>query len=348
MPLIVHCPSGCIIRVPKARAGTIVRCSECKALIQLRSLLPEEFQLHQSIEIRAIRASSEHDAEGFPLMVPSVPGGLPPGRPPETEFPPPLSSTGRHKLEVDHRDLPADDADVGPPAESDPGETGQLDPFELPVPQPARLRFSLGRRKRSRTAGRKHPPARSAATEGLNLAAPHAPDLAPEFSIVDWEDESGGEPSEDEYRFLSQFFAICIGILGTVLIIPSLLAWGGWSALPVQPLGSRWIFIMIFIGGLHWVYAIYLFQIQERAALLAVALFLLAVACVQAVFTAGTWLDGGLGPISRYLQLPPGETAMVTFWCFLHLTIAVVLCYLCGRQAFRWQHKSHPSRSIAR
>ena len=165
------------------------------------------------------------------------------------------------------------------------------------------------------------------------------PSKAADFDGIQLDDIGFEDRSDEDLRILSQFYAACIGFMGLVLIFPSLLAWSGWSVLPVEPLGSRWIFIMIFLGALHIVYAIFLFQIQERAALWAVSFFLLFVACLHGVFTAGTWLDQGYGPVSRFFQLPPTETAAVTLWCFLHLCFSALLSYLCGRHALRWKRK---------
>ncbi len=38
MPLLVHCPHGCQIRVPVSRAGRVVRCPECKTAIRIAQL----------------------------------------------------------------------------------------------------------------------------------------------------------------------------------------------------------------------------------------------------------------------------------------------------------------------
>jgi hypothetical protein len=222
-----------------------------------------------------------------------------------------------------------------------------LDPDEaesiaLPVPKPARLRF--GRSRRRSGMGR-----RSGFSKRKGTWDEARIDRSTEIS--EFKVELGSEyedvPTEVEFRFLTQFFAMCVGVLGLVLIVPSLMAWGGWTALPVQPLGSRWVFIMVFLGGLHLVYAIFLFQIQDRAGLWSVAVFLLMVSCLQGVFTAGTWLDHGAGPVSRFLQLPVDETATVTLWCFLHLCFAILLGYLCGRQAMRWGRIERPPANPA-
>jgi hypothetical protein len=182
---------------------------------------------------------------------------------------------------------------------------------------------------------------------GIDLGLATAGEAA-EFEGIRLDEDRFDDRSDDEFRFLSQFFAACIAVMGLVLIIPSSLAWNGWGGLPVEPLGSRWIFIMIFLGALHIMYSIYLFQLLDRSALWSVSIFLLAVACIHGVFTAGTWLDAGIGPVSRFLQLPPTETAAVTLWCFLHLCFSVLLSYLCGRQALRWkQLHQRATRSTA-
>jgi hypothetical protein len=209
--------------------------------------------------------------------------------------------------------------------------------LDLPVPQPKRLRFTSGQWRRKRKPAARRASRATAAGDVATIGDDPSRTVS-DFSSIDLHDQSDDVPAESEFQFLAQFFASCIAVLGLMLILPSWLTWLGWSALPMQPLGSRWIYILIFLGALHLVYSIFLFQIHDRAALWSVAIFLLIVGCIQAIFTVGTLLDAGVGPVSQFLQLPPGEANMVTWWCFLHLCFAVLLCYLCGRQALRWKH----------
>lgn len=328
MPLIVHCPNGCVFRVPRARAGTMVRCTECKSIIQLRNLTSVEMAETDPVEIRATLSSgSEADRSTNPVEFGSTAGGL-------------SASEALQRMRNFPVDPIASDEPSDETASSEQGSFDQsdsLDSVELPIPRPARLRFNDSPRRRARRGksgrGGKEAATRRAVTAG---------DVGEEDSALDTIqiDEDVFEfRSDDELRFLTQFFAACIGFMGIVLIVPSILAWGGWAALPVEPSGSRWVYIMIFLGALHVTYAVFLFQVPERSALWAVAIFLLIVGCIHGIFTVGTWLDAGSGPISRYLQLPPTETAAVTLWCFLHLCFSALLCYLCGRQALRWKQR---------
>lgn len=333
MPLIVRCPNGCIIRVPRARAGTMIRCTECKSVIQLRRLTPVEATGDQTIEIQG----SPVEVHPVPVEDPawaSAAGQLGPRSPTGAE-----ANTG-NSVEVPSQ---TDDATLPSASHSDRAiediaGQGELDPFEISVPQPARLRFARTHRKREPALRTDQRPKGDKSEGEFDVGAPPS-DTPLEFEGIQIDDEGVAIRFDYEFRFLSQFFAMCIGVMGLVLIVPSLLAWSGWAVLPVEPLGSRWIFIMIFLGALHIVYAIFLFQVQDRSALWSVSLFLLLVGCVHGVFTAGTWLDGGSGPVSRFLQLPPSETAAVTLWCFLHLCFSALLSYLCGRQALRWYQR---------
>ncbi len=313
MPLIVHCPTGCVLRVPMARAGSIVRCSECKSVIQLRSLTVGESSQNQPVELFATLVAASH-GDSNATLVDSPPQSL---REDRSE-----TFSGAQTI-VDRAMDP----------QSDPSK---LDQFELPVPQPARLRFGSRKRKRKGTAHASRKSAQTIVGGEIDLGL-EKHSASPDLSGIDLLEPTDIEPSDEEFRLMSQFFAFCLAILGGVLVVPSLLAWNGWTAVPVEPLGSRWVPIMIFLGALHFVYAIFLFQVQDRAALWSVAIFMLVVGCIHGVFTAGTWLDAGVGPVSRFLQLPYGEASTLTLWCFLHLCFAILLCYLCGRQALLWK-----------
>jgi hypothetical protein len=284
----------------------VIRCPECKCALQLRSLTRSEEAQVEPVEMSAAY-SHAGDIAAAPVPESSAP----------TRVGPPRLDASAAELtvvspRVDENDVLGEDA------------------FELPVPQPARLRFGGGRRsRRSATARRSDKPNRD-----VGLA--HRRSVA-DFKGIELSGSDDDGPTEDEYRFLARFFALCVAVLGLVLIVPSAMVWSGWQAFPTYPSGSRWIFVMIFLGGLHLVYAVFLYQLAEGTALWAVAIFLLVIGCIQGVFTAGTYLDYGTGPISGFLQLPPGESATVTLWYFLHLCLAVALCYLCGRQAIWWR-----------
>jgi hypothetical protein len=336
MPLIVHCPSGCIIRIPRARAGTIVRCTECKSLLQLRSLTPSEWSSSTPIELNASLAN--RDATGHLVL----PDPVAPIHSPIATIPTP------HRVAEPANEDPraAAAGAISPPTSAGDVDRSDspIDSFELPVPQPPRLRFGRTQRKRGRSRTKRSATAGSAGA-GMEFGLQSTGEET-EFEGIRLDEDVFEGRSEDEFRFLSQFFAACIGVMGLVLIVPSSLAWNGWAALPVEPLGSRWIFIMIFLGALHIVYAVFLFQVLDRSALWSVSIFLLAVGCTHGIFTAGTWLDAGVGPVSRFLQLPPTDTAAVTLWCFLHLCFSVLLSYLCGSQALRWKQSHQRNHAL--
>ena len=73
MPLRVHCPSGCFIRMPANRAGKIVRCPECKRIIRLHSASKSEITSGKPIPMTATIVedqipADEADASGLPSI----------------------------------------------------------------------------------------------------------------------------------------------------------------------------------------------------------------------------------------------------------------------------------------
>ena len=79
MPLRVHCPNGCLIRLPNSRSGKVVRCSECKATLRLPQISDSEAQSGKPIPIEATLIAHVQPVEdvGEPEGSENLPENLP-------------------------------------------------------------------------------------------------------------------------------------------------------------------------------------------------------------------------------------------------------------------------------
>lgn len=61
MPLLVHCPNNCQIRVPSNRTGKVVRCADCQTPIWIPALDSPLLRTGNWVECRANRAMKKTD-----------------------------------------------------------------------------------------------------------------------------------------------------------------------------------------------------------------------------------------------------------------------------------------------
>jgi len=69
MPLLVHCPNNCRIRLPSNRMGKVVRCLECQTPIRIPELDSPLLRTGNWVECRAKRAINALNA-ALPLTPP--------------------------------------------------------------------------------------------------------------------------------------------------------------------------------------------------------------------------------------------------------------------------------------
>ena len=74
MPLLVHCPHGCQIRVPVSRAGRVVRCPECKTAIRIAQLdvsaLTGKELIPCTAKLAKKKSAEEHSTDNAETLTP--------------------------------------------------------------------------------------------------------------------------------------------------------------------------------------------------------------------------------------------------------------------------------------
>ena len=325
MPLDVHCPSGCRFRLPLSRSGAIVRCPQCKSIIRVPPIDAEKNSPTEQVQVvHAVFSQEGLVAEVTATSPNQPPVTIPPTTPSTDSRPEPTAASVRT--------LPT------------PGDQAPL----LTVPEPAKA------------AARRRAPLDvfNPVSESNRAADPkdggpqidwHGPPTVPVIDVVEIqiEDEPLRRPGTAIYG-VTRFIALCVGMLGLAMLAPILANWLQ-SDFQVNSGGlSRWQIVQVFLGGLLLAYAVFLYQIFDRAALWSVSVVLLALSCIHAAIAMGTWLDAGAGPMGRWLQIPAPLRAHATLWSFIYTIFGAVLSVLCGYQAFRWQSADHSTLAESR
>ncbi len=323
MPIKVYCPNGCVIRMPSNRAGKVVRCPECKAVIRLDrksfagSAQPEgdkkvKAQLHKL-------KKTLDDAEVGKTSDPNSP--LTENRPAaKLEIPKPVIE--RHsKSKSDQPSVPNNPIVVDDRQRSRKEKTAN-EQVRLNVPAPKTTEEPIE----------------------IELGRPD-PIIFSQNGNVD-EDEPIDEKTKLRKKAktarldrltLARFFAACLCVAALVNLGPAIYYWVQWSqAVDGQAL-PRWIYLQVFVAAIHFVYAIYLVQVPDWSSLRSVGFAMLGFAVVFGIVSTGLVVGGGEGIVSQFLELPFVIAYKATIWCVAMLVLSTLLCFVIGREAANWQ-----------
>lgn len=171
---------------------------------------------------------------------------------------------------------------------------------------------------------------------------------AGEFSTVasekDWQDRL--EKSNSDRKTLARFFALCLCIVSVVNMVPAIYHWYQWTQLvETMPL-PRWIYMLIFVGAIHFVYAIFLAQIPDWSAMRAVSIAMLVIAFVFGFVSTGLLVGGGQGNLSEFFGIPFALNRQASIWCVAMLCLATLMSYWAGKESSNWQRAEHLLREI--
>ncbi len=157
-------------------------------------------------------------------------------------------------------------------------------------------------------------------------------------------DHSGRDPRDDD-RFLVRFYSVCIFLVGLTTCVPSLYQWietaRADEILPVP----RWVYLLGFVGSLHLLYALLLFQIDDYSALQSLATFLLLITCLYGFAVITLVLGDRNGPVQAFLQLPSVLQPRAAIWCGIMFGISALSCYLLGREAMIFRRRQSVRRA---
>ena len=140
---------------------------------------------------------------------------------------------------------------------------------------------------------------------------------------------------------LSRFFAFCLCIVAVINMVPAIYYWHQWSLNAELQQLPRWTYLQVFVAALHFVYAVYLVQISDWAALKTVCVVMGIVGAIFAAVSVGLMFGisegGAQGNVARFLGLPYSLVRSACLWCVAMLCLSTLASYLSGREAANWQ-----------
>ena len=176
----------------------------------------------------------------------------------------------------------------------------------------------------------------------INLGDPIQPSIAQEEPS--WEERL--ERANSDRRVLARFFAICLCCVAFVNMVPALYHWYHWTQLTESMQLPRWIYIQVFVGAIHLVYAVFLFQINDWSAMRAVSVAMLAVAFVFGFISTGLLIGGGDGNLTGFLGIPYTLNRQASIWCVAMLCLATLMSYWGGKESTNWQRAEYLLKDI--
>ena len=118
---------------------------------------------------------------------------------------------------------------------------------------------------------------------------------------------------------------------------PALYHWYHWTQLTEMMALPRWIYIQVFIGAIHLVYALFLYQINDWSAMRAVSVAMLFVAFIFGFVSTGLLVAGGDGNLTGFLGIPYMLNRQACIWCVAMLCLATLMSYWGGKESTNWQ-----------
>ena len=354
MPLRIHCPNGCLIRLPSSRAGKIVRCSICKSTLRLPEVSRSEIESGKPIPVRAEFVGEAEDDVDQALAANGDPDNEAPVVQP--------ADSNRPFVRVGIDELDSMSAEMGL-------ENGPNDQASWSTTCQA-IADSKGVSDRDQANG---VGGGSAASESTDLDSIQVPDtvslnqLAKQLEVgqgsttketrtaIDsiavapsrTDTQHVADQQKKDHKTLARFYGFCIATLGLVSLVPAIIMLIKINQADMSATTPRWIYLLIFVGALHVVYAVYLIQIADWSALWSVSIMMLVATFFYGIFSTAILLDDGFGPVVRFLQLSVAQMRGAAIWCLIGLCFSVLTSYLCGRESLQWRRNEKRMFDIA-
>jgi hypothetical protein len=196
----------------------------------------------------------------------------------------------------------------------------------------------------SRTQSTALPSQSSSQAEPAKIATSSAPSKAaeqgePEIATGDGEDELGtvGIVPDESKCFAARTLSIILVIAGLFTMGPAIYTLFEWVQGAQVVDIDRWVFVLLFLAGIHFLYASYLVHLPDWSSVWVVSFLMLVLSCLDALCLAGILLGDASGPVARALQISTLLRSKSMIWILCMLSVHGLLSYFCGREAIRWK-----------
>lgn len=136
---------------------------------------------------------------------------------------------------------------------------------------------------------------------------------------------------------LSRVLASLILILGFIHVLPATIEWFANDWATNSAFFPRWIYLQVFVGAIHVLYVILLFQVPDWSTLRGVSLAMLAFAFLFGILSTALLIEGGIGAVTGFLTISQLTIRPATMWCVLMLCLSTAVAMLLGKEANEWR-----------
>ena len=142
--------------------------------------------------------------------------------------------------------------------------------------------------------------------------------------------------SRQDRVWISRFVALLLFGLGIANFVPVIMTDFFENDLVLQKI-PRWMYLLPFLGLLHLVYSIFLFQIPDWSALRSASVFQLICAALFGFVSVALLLGAGNGEVATFLELPFDLLQRAMIWCLVMLLVELAGSYVSGTEAASWK-----------
>jgi hypothetical protein len=145
-----------------------------------------------------------------------------------------------------------------------------------------------------------------------------------------------GDSNKDRIT-LSRILCLLILILGIIHVLPATI--GSFGEEPINHSGHspRWVYLQFFIGGIHVLYVILIFQVPDWSTLRGISIAMLVFAFVFGVISTALLTEAGTGTVTNFLALSQFGVQRATLWCVLMLCLSTAVALVLGKEAADWR-----------
>jgi hypothetical protein len=377
MALRIECPNGCRLHVPSSRMGATLRCPACKALIDIPSesslkeglkaqLSQNQTRVVQSAQVKQPKRRDPSRRKPVSSEVITDAGATKSVKSTEPQLiPAPLDSATRNRIEPTsapaitkatskgthgetiESSSPA--VSIAPPpligtpagwppiSNREPSSSHSIPSVPIPQPPP-RATDSVNLQSVAPAFVRHHGKSTSPIAQQINTDAPST--SSPRAPL-----ERAGVFHNPSQRMRATYLSLGMLIVSIVSLIPVGMYLVETASVSQQVIAT-WVGILMLLGAVNLVYAVYVYQLADWTSVWVAACWLLANSVILAVTLSALALSGPAGRFTGLIGMSVGLHPKAILWLLMMLSLTGLMAYLAGRESFRWKRDEQKLRAI--
>jgi hypothetical protein len=362
MSLRLPCSCGNVLKVPEQFAGKAVRCPKCKKTLQVPAARTEATEPETPVKTPVKGPAKPPPAAPRPAKSTDKPRPSPPSSksPPKPKSEPDASSPAPNRTDAKNDKAagkpPRKSADkTTKPAERDVRSTKPAPPPRPPERKPSPPPIPKKEQPEPTPPDAAPPtPPTAAPPVPPTAAAPSAPPPPPLPATAE-KTQTVAEPPPllpekpnlpgietlPDQRWTCYYLAIALALMGLFNMSPGV--WDIFQQIKKDAAEDIyfWAYVLLLIGMIQLVYAVYLAQLPDWSSVWVVSLLTLLMAVAYAMLLGLVLLAKEESGVIATLQLADQlRNNHATLWCFMMLSVTSLYTYFSGRAGVRW-HQTH-------